>query len=312
MLATGATGTPCFDAEYFPFGADNLKLNNCPQAYHYATYERDPETGLDYAILRYYNSRLGRFMSPDLLAGGVDDPQSLNRYAYVLNDPINLIDPLGLDPPERPRANQTPHYELMDARTLMLGLRDTNSTCILNGITTSCGTVYNLASMGQGSGGHVLIGVQSCPGGMVDGGCHNWQTEYFVFYMPWDGLRPIRAGGLPRMVEATIKADPGAKEQYCKERSNFAAAEEVLPGLGKAIYGDYREVGASVTKEAAVSVALKTASKTSILFTIRSWTGVPMSVTAKALSWAGYLFAAGTSYSAMKAAQREYKACMEE
>jgi len=97
VLATDATGTPCFDADYFAFGADNLKVNTCPQAYRYATYERDPETGLDYAIFRYYNSRLGRFMSADLLAGGVGDPQSLNRYAYVLNDPVNHTDPLGLD-----------------------------------------------------------------------------------------------------------------------------------------------------------------------------------------------------------------------
>jgi hypothetical protein len=36
-------------------------------------------------------------MTPDLLAGSIFDPQSLNRYAYTRNDPINLIDPLGLE-----------------------------------------------------------------------------------------------------------------------------------------------------------------------------------------------------------------------
>jgi hypothetical protein len=35
-------------------------------------------------------------MSADLLAGNVQDPQSLNRYSYVRNDPTNLVDPLGL------------------------------------------------------------------------------------------------------------------------------------------------------------------------------------------------------------------------
>jgi len=39
---------------------------------------------------------LRRWLSPDPLAGSVFDPQSLNRYAYVLNNPVNLIDPLGL------------------------------------------------------------------------------------------------------------------------------------------------------------------------------------------------------------------------
>jgi uncharacterized protein RhaS with RHS repeats len=40
--------------------------------------------------------RLGRWLSPDPLAGDVTDPQSLNRYAYVLNNPTNFSDPLGL------------------------------------------------------------------------------------------------------------------------------------------------------------------------------------------------------------------------
>lgn len=73
-----------------------------PHVHHYflqlrlAT-ERDSESGLDYATFRSHCSRLGRFMTPDPIAGSIANPQSLNRYAYVRNDPINLIDPLGLD-----------------------------------------------------------------------------------------------------------------------------------------------------------------------------------------------------------------------
>ena len=47
-------------------------------------------------MARYHVNRLSRFSSPDLLAGSIADPQSLNRYAYVANDPTNLADPLGL------------------------------------------------------------------------------------------------------------------------------------------------------------------------------------------------------------------------
>jgi hypothetical protein len=36
-------------------------------------------------------------MSADFLNGHLDSPQSLNRYSYVVNDPVNLLDPLGLD-----------------------------------------------------------------------------------------------------------------------------------------------------------------------------------------------------------------------
>jgi RHS repeat-associated protein len=58
--------------------------------------ERDSESGLDNFGARYDASSLGRFMSPDPLGGQKIDPQTLNKYAYVRNNPINLIDPTGL------------------------------------------------------------------------------------------------------------------------------------------------------------------------------------------------------------------------
>ena len=77
--------------------------NTCPTNYRFTGYERDPETavgginGLDYAIGRYYNSRIGRFMSPDPIDGDPSGPQSWNAYSYVVNNPLNAIDPLGSD-----------------------------------------------------------------------------------------------------------------------------------------------------------------------------------------------------------------------
>ncbi len=93
---TDATGHVCYDADFTPYGQEINHTNSCPQNYKFTGYERDPETGNDYAFARYYNPRLGRFMTPDPLGGGNDDPQSLNRYAYVRNDPMNLVDPSGL------------------------------------------------------------------------------------------------------------------------------------------------------------------------------------------------------------------------
>ena len=58
--------------------------------------QRDAETGNDPTLFRSYNPRLYRWLSPDPLAGDISNPQSLNRYAYVLNNPTNLTDPLGL------------------------------------------------------------------------------------------------------------------------------------------------------------------------------------------------------------------------
>ena len=62
-------------------------------------YERDTESGLDYAHARYYANMQGRFTSPDPFAGSMNlrNPQSLNRYTYVRNNPVKLVDPSGLD-----------------------------------------------------------------------------------------------------------------------------------------------------------------------------------------------------------------------
>jgi len=67
--------------------------------YHFTGKERDAESGNDYFDARYYSSAMGRFMSPDWAAkeepvpyATFDDPQSLNLYSYVRNNPLTRID----------------------------------------------------------------------------------------------------------------------------------------------------------------------------------------------------------------------------
>lgn len=64
--------------------------------------ERDTESGNDYFGARYYSSAMGRFMSPDWSAqaepvpyANLDNPQSLNLYAYVGNNPLGRVDANG-------------------------------------------------------------------------------------------------------------------------------------------------------------------------------------------------------------------------
>ena len=61
--------------------------------------QRDYESGLDYFGARYFGggNNLGRFMTTDPLGGHRVDPQTLNKYGYVRNNPLSLIDPTGLD-----------------------------------------------------------------------------------------------------------------------------------------------------------------------------------------------------------------------
>ena len=87
-----------------PFG-DNLDCSNSvqfPTEHHFTGKERDSESGLDYFGARYYASSMGRWMSPDWAANPeavpyskLDNPQSLNLYQYVLNNPLSKADPAG-------------------------------------------------------------------------------------------------------------------------------------------------------------------------------------------------------------------------
>lgn len=76
---------------YSAIGADNIRKR-------FTGYEKDVETGLDFAEARYYNNQHGRFTAVDpLLASGKSaNPQTFNRYSYVMNSPLRLTDHTGL------------------------------------------------------------------------------------------------------------------------------------------------------------------------------------------------------------------------
>ena len=91
VAATDGFGTVAETYAYGAYGesADGDLLGN---PFRYTGRRLDTETGLYYYRARYYSASLGRFLQPDP-AGFVD---GLNLYAYVRNDPLNLVDPLGL------------------------------------------------------------------------------------------------------------------------------------------------------------------------------------------------------------------------
>ncbi len=83
--------------DYLPFGEQIA--GGSGTTHKFTGDERDAETGLDHTWFRQYSSQLGRWMHPDpagLAAVDPTNPQSWNRYAYVLNNPCSLVDPFGL------------------------------------------------------------------------------------------------------------------------------------------------------------------------------------------------------------------------
>jgi len=84
-----------------PFGDGLSSSGNAPDAspLHFTGKERDAESGNDYFGARYYSSAMGRFMSPDWSVkvepvpySKLDDPQTLNLYDYVRNNPLSNVD----------------------------------------------------------------------------------------------------------------------------------------------------------------------------------------------------------------------------
>ena len=132
-MVTDAAGNVCYDADFYPFqGERPAYVNTCTPAYKFAGMKFDQESGNYYTLNRYYPSNLARWLSPDPLAGDVTNPQSLNRYAYVLNNPTTLADPLGLQ----------------DKINIKLQAEPTAPGCTLNGIFTSCSVVASVIGAG--------------------------------------------------------------------------------------------------------------------------------------------------------------------
>ena len=99
LTTDGTIGSPTFgqvlsQEGHFPYG-EQWYSSGARNKWFFTSYGRDAESGLDYALARYYDSRTGTFCSADPLAGSPGDPQSWNRYPYGRNDPIDVTDPSG-------------------------------------------------------------------------------------------------------------------------------------------------------------------------------------------------------------------------
>ena len=94
-VMTDSSGGVAGSRAHYPFGETWYETGTATRR-KFTSYERDGESGNDYAMARYHVNRLGRFNAPDRLSGSIGDPQSLNRFVYARNDPVNFLDPLGL------------------------------------------------------------------------------------------------------------------------------------------------------------------------------------------------------------------------
>lgn len=93
-MITSSSGGVYSNLGHFPFGEQ--WYDSTYSKWYFTSYEYDEESGNHYATFRSYVNRLGRFSTPDPIGGDPSNPQSFDRYAYVLNGPCDLVDELGL------------------------------------------------------------------------------------------------------------------------------------------------------------------------------------------------------------------------
>lgn len=123
----------------------------------FTSYERDTETNLDYAQARYYANVQGRFTSVDplLASASLTNPQSWNRYAYVLNNPMRFTDPTGMVPQDSIKRNEPPPHPVQTPAPATVVKEELNKR--YEAVSTT-GEVIGIIQAPQGSFS-LLIGV---------------------------------------------------------------------------------------------------------------------------------------------------------
>ena len=90
-----AGGTVILTRSYDAYGAVRYAAGAGVTRLGYTGEMQDSASGLVYLRARHYHPVLGRFLQRDSFGGFVKQPQSLNRYSYVYNNPLIYIDPSG-------------------------------------------------------------------------------------------------------------------------------------------------------------------------------------------------------------------------
>ncbi|MBI2547804.1 hypothetical protein HYW21_00470 [Candidatus Woesearchaeota archaeon] len=95
VLVTDEAGNVVSETSYLPFG---LVIDGGDERNLFTGKELERETAMYYYGARYYDAFLRRFTQPDTVFSDVYNPQALNRYSYVLNNPMKYTDPDGNTP----------------------------------------------------------------------------------------------------------------------------------------------------------------------------------------------------------------------
>ncbi|MBI3744042.1 MAG: hypothetical protein HY261_07150 [Chloroflexi bacterium] len=94
-LITDSSGNSVATSVYYPYGGTRATTGTLGTDIRFTGQRLDGSTGLYFFGARYYDPSIGRFVSPDSIIPNVFNSQTLNRYTYCDDDPLNCIDPDG-------------------------------------------------------------------------------------------------------------------------------------------------------------------------------------------------------------------------
>jgi RHS repeat-associated protein len=138
ITANGASGAKVAEVRYKAWGEDRYTSGTTPTTYRYTGQRWEAGLGLYFYRARWYDPALGRFAQPDTLVPNPADPQSLNRYAYVRNNPLRYMDSSGHYEEE---GTGMEDYELIPLAELLRMDREVALRYLLNYLRAQFGIV---------------------------------------------------------------------------------------------------------------------------------------------------------------------------
>ncbi len=94
-VVADAEGNKVAEVRYKAWGEDRYTFGTTPTTYRYTGQRQEAALGLYFYNARWYDPFLGRFVQADTIVPEPENPQSLNRFAYVQNNPLRFTDPTG-------------------------------------------------------------------------------------------------------------------------------------------------------------------------------------------------------------------------
>ncbi|PTY01860.1 hypothetical protein DB347_25230 [Opitutaceae bacterium EW11] len=175
---TDSSGAVRARYDYDPFGRQTKLSGDMDSDFGYANYMRDQASGLWRMKYRFYDPEIGRFISRDPIA----EEGGLNLYAYVGNNPISLIDPLGLA------------YEITETQGLHYNDRSSK---------------FGFKIVGDGFGG-----VRTAP----MGGSHSYNVQRAESILARDLANPVKGQQLRDLIRDSFeKPSFQSSETYLRE-----------------------------------------------------------------------------------------------